>query len=111
MGERPGNGEALLLTTGQCRGEHVEPVLDFIPERGLTQALFDQRVEFRYGSVHARVIVNAGVDPRFPGGYDTVLTQSLFSLRPMCACMRLDLAMFAGEVTTEPAQLIEPTQR
>jgi len=25
--------------------------------------------------------------------------------------MRLDLAMFAGEVTTEPAQHIEPTQR
>jgi len=61
--------------------------------------------------MHPGVPVNDGVSPGSRGACDTVLTQSLFSRRPMCACMRLDLAMFAGEVTTEPAQHIEPTQR
>ena len=45
MREGAGDGQALLLAAGELGAEAVEPVLDLVPERGLAQAVLDDRVE------------------------------------------------------------------
>jgi putative NADPH-quinone reductase len=41
----------------------------------------------------------------------TIFDKRAYDARPMCACIRLDLAMFAGEVTRSQHNTVEPTQR
>ena len=43
--ERAGDREPLLLAAGELGAEAVEAVLHLVPERGLAQASFDERVE------------------------------------------------------------------
>ena len=52
MREGAGQRQSLLLAAGQLRAQRVQPILDFVPQHGLTQARFDQLVQF-VAVVHA----------------------------------------------------------
>ena len=60
--EGAGDGQALLLAAGELGAEAVEAVLDFVPERGLAQALLD----------HGRRVRSCGVMPAQRGAKATL---------------------------------------